>query len=409
MREKSLVSHLGASLLAGLCLTDSLIAAGSDWDFSWNGEIYGYMSSMDLIEDSLLNPDNQIAQLPEKSASAEMRFNLKAEWEMLRMSMRPILLAQENRNEFDTWQERDAYLSQWQIRLQAAPSLGLSGGREVLNWGPGQFCSLASPFYFDNGRNNPLRELSGVDNLRLLWAPNRSQSLSATWITGSGHDQADIWRDTWLLKAEGRGDEWAGGLVASGTPGLETFAGLYGQYTVNDALLVYVEASSSTLPETLLSPSDETQPFRLESPSQRRTDALLGTSYTFDSGQSLIFEYIHYGHGYDAEEAEAYFDRAEASLLWATQALAFSPPILGQDYLYLVLQSNPLETSGYWRLMETHNLTDHSNKLSAYGEYQVSDSITAFAFAEISEGGVRQEFSSLYRSALTLGLKMALP
>jgi hypothetical protein len=212
-----------------------------------------------------------------------------------------------------------------------------------------------------------------------------------------------------LLKTEHRGDEWAGGLVVSQTPDLDPFFGLYGQLTVSDALLLYAEARSSTLANALSSPADAAQPFTIATPSLRRTDSLLGAAYAFESGQSINLEYLHYGHGYTADEEEAYFARAESSLLWAAQALSYAPALLGRDYLYLAWQSNPLESYGYWRLMATHSLTDHSRKLSAYIEYKLSDSVTALALGELADGHERQEFSDIHHSTLTLGLKAALP
>jgi hypothetical protein len=399
----------GVALCTGFYCGALVAAVENTWEISWDGEAYGYLSHMDLREQSLLNPDNSIARLPEKSATVELRLNLRAQRDNLQLTMRPILLAQENRTDIDSWQQREGYLSQWQIRLQASESWSLSGGREILNWGPAQFASLASPFYFDNGRSDPLRELSGVDNAKLLWAPDREQSLSLAWITGSGHDREDVWRDTWLLKTEHRGDEWAGGLVVSQTPDLDPFFGLYGQLTVSDALLLYAEARSSTLANALSSPADAAQPFTIATPSLRRTDSLLGAAYAFESGQSINLEYLHYGHGYTADEEEAYFARAESSLLWAAQALSYAPALLGRDYLYLAWQSNPLESYGYWRLMATHSLTDHSRKLSAYIEYKLSDSVTALALGELADGHERQEFSDIHHSTLTLGLKAALP
>ena len=90
-------------------------------------------------------------------------------------------------------------------------------------------------------------------------------------------------------------------------------------------------------------------------------------------------------------------------------ALGLMPQLLGRDYLHLVWQSNMMDERGYWRLMYTHSLTDGSNELSAYGEWVLSNKVTAFAMASVPEGGAKQEFSVLIDYSLTLGLKIALP
>jgi hypothetical protein len=80
----------------------------------------------------------------------------------------------------------DASLSQWQLRAGLTETVALSLGREVMNWGPAQFRSPSSPFYFDNGRANPSRELSGVDAAKLAWTPDASTFLSLAWVEDSG-------------------------------------------------------------------------------------------------------------------------------------------------------------------------------------------------------------------------------
>ncbi|MBI5919495.1 MAG: hypothetical protein HY849_09020 [Nitrosomonadales bacterium] len=372
-------------------------------DLRWDGTLYGYTAHSSLRADSLLNPANQIARLPQDSASAEARFNLKAEGDVLRLTARPILLAQ------DSQRRNEAYLSQWQLRLRASEAWSVSAGREVLNWGPAQFRSPSSPFYFDNGRSDPMRELSGVDALKLSWTPGIATTLSLARITGSGHVAQDQWRDSWLLKADQRGDDWAGGLALARTPGQGTFVGLHGQFTASDALLLYAEVASSSRSNALQSSSDATLSFSIAPSSARHTTTLLGAAYTFDNGQSLNTEWLHDDHGYRAAEESAYFARAAASPINAGLALGNVPPLLGRDYLHLVWQSNQMESGGYWRAMATHGYTDGSDELSGYTETALNGRVTGFVLGVLPLGGNRQEFSSLSRWSATAGLKVALP
>lgn len=379
------------------------------WHTTWDGTLYGYANSTSLRSDSVLNPGNQIARLPQNSATAEGRFNLRADNDTLRVTLRPILLAQDNRNAFGSQRQNEAFLSQWQVRLRTSEAWSVAAGREVLNWGPAQFRSPSSPFYFDNGRSNPARELSGVDALKFSWTPDMEDTLMLARITGSGHVAQDAWRDSWLLKADRRGDDWAGGLALAHTPGQGAFLGAHAQFTASDALLLYAEASSSTRADALQSPADAALPFGVAARSSRRMDVLAGAAWTFDNGQSLNAEYLHSGHGYRAAEEGAYFVRAAASPLWAGQALGHALPLLGRDYLHLVWQSNLMESGGYWRAMATHSFTDNGNELSGYGEVALTGHVTAFALVVLPMGSSRQEFSGLFRRSVTAGLKIALP
>jgi hypothetical protein len=168
----------------------------------------------------------------------------------------------------------------------------------------------------------------------------------------------------------------------------------------------------------LLSPADVNQPFIVAAESSRRTDELLGAAYTFENGQTLTTEYLHYEHGYNAADGSAYFTRAASaasafptgnSIPILSSALTYAPPLLGRDYLYLVWQTNLMESTGYSRVMFTHNLTDSSNELDGYSEYSVNPHLSIFGLATFTGGGAQSELSRLYGQMLTVGVKVALP
>ncbi|MFA6014276.1 MAG: hypothetical protein WC742_04350 [Gallionellaceae bacterium] len=383
--------------------TASASADESDWRTSWDGTLYGYASRMTLRDDSVLNPNNQIAQLPERSEVAEFRFNIKAENEIVRFTARPIASLRSAQHE--------SYVSQWQVRVAAVEGWNVAAGREVMNWGAAQFRSPSSPFYFDNGRSDPMRELVGMDNIKLTWTPDMRSSATLARIVRSGYGAAepDPWRDSWLVKLDQRGDEWVYGLVAVKAPELPAFYGANAQYTLSDTLLLYGELGSSAQTSGLVSPADVMLPFSLRTTSPRRTTALAGAAYTFENGQSVNAEYLHESHGYTRAEAEAYFARAAASPLWAGMALGYAPRLLGRDYLHLVWQSNMMESDHYWRAMFTHNVTDGSNELGAYGEKTLNPHLSLFATLVLNGGSARQEMSALFTRSATAGLKVALP
>jgi hypothetical protein len=407
---------VSASIPAWLCLAVLVLLSGpvkscraGNLSTAWDATLYAHGTALDLRGDSVLNPGNALARLPGHTSVAEARFNLKAETDSLRLTLRPLLIARSHPAGGQPGQE--AYISQGQLRWRLGEAWSLAAGREVLNWGPAQFRSPSSPFYFDNGRSTPLAELSGVDDVKLSWTPDTDHSLALAYLVGDGHDGHDT-RDlqgSGVLYGEQRGEDWAAGLALVKTPGQGLFAGLHGRYTYSDALLFYAEAASSTRADALVSPSDASQPFRLEARSPRRSTLLLGTAYTLENGQTLNLEWLHDGHGYTARQMDAYFDRAAASPALAGLALGYAPPLLGRDFLHLVWQSNLMDSDGYWRLMLTHSLTDQDTELAGYGEYALNDRASLFGQAALNLGSARQSLSGLYRSSLTIGLKLALP
>jgi len=397
------ISILVLSLFVGTASAEE-----SGWTAGWDATLYGYASHTELRHDSVLNPDNRIARMAERSVTGELRMSLKAGNDVFRLTARPILLTRETRNGFGSERNGDAYLSQWQMRVRAAEAWNVAIGRDVLNWGPAQFRSPSSPFYFDNGRRDPMRELVGMDSAKLSWTPDMKTSASLVRVVRSGHDtnEPDVWRNSWLLKFDQRGNEGAYGLVLAKAPDRGAFYGAHAQATLSDALLLYGEVGSSVLANTLNSPADATQPFSVQATSPRHTTALAGTSYTFENGQSLAAEYLHDGHGYSRLQENAYFQRAQ---FLPAMALGLSPRLLGRDYLHVVWQSNLMDENGHFRLMYTRNLGDDSSEFSAYGERVLSNRFTAFLMAAVPLGNVQQEFSTLFNSSVTLGLKIALP
>ena len=397
-------------LLAAFLFLNALtaFATESDWHTSWDGTLYGYANSSHLRSDSILNPDNQIARLAQRSGDIEASFNFKAESEAVRLTARPIVALREERNTFGAQQQREAYLSQWQLRVRADDAWNLAAGREVLNWGAAQFRSPSSPFYFDNGRNNPMRKLSGVDVLKVSWTPNQQRSVHLIRVLDSGYSapQPDQNHKAWLIKIDQRGDDSALGLAILKTPNRAAFIGFNGQRTVSDALLIYAELSSATQSNALNSPADATFPFTVSAESARKTTGLLGSAYTFENGHTLSAEYLHDDHGYTASQQRAYFLRAANQ---PGMALGLAPRLLGRDYVHLVWQNNLMESSGYGRLMLTHSLTDSSNELAGYFETSFSKRISAFALGVVNYGNPQQEFSALSARSVMLGLKTALP
>ncbi|MDH2916479.1 MAG: hypothetical protein PXX77_06325 [Gallionella sp.] len=377
---------------------------------SWDGTLYGYANGMALRTDSVLNPGNQIAAIAKRTDAGEVRLNFKAENEAIRFTARPILAARGRRAGSWTMQKNEGYLSQWQVRVRAAEGWNAAAGREVLNWGAAQFRSPSSPFYFDNGRSDPMRELVGMDSVKLTWTPDMQSSITLARIVGAGRVAAasDDWRNTWLLKADQRGDGYAVGFVAAKAALHAAFYGAHGQYSVGDETMVYAEIGSSEQLAALQSPADLAQPFSVLAASPRRNTLLMGTTYTLLNGQSLTAEYLRDNHGFTTAEEAAYFSRASSSPLSAGQALSMTPRLLGRDYVHLVWQSNLMESEGYWRMMYTRSVTDGGNELGGYGETTLNERLSVFATAVVTSGTPHQEASSLFSRSITLGVKVAL-
>ncbi len=390
-----------------------------DWRSSWDIALHATAGAARLQADSVLNPANAFARLGENTSGAEARINFKLESDVrglpVKLSLRPILSSKRSDDGTSSTSDNDAYLSQWQLRAALTDTVSLSLGREVMNWGPAQFRSPSSPFYYDNGRANPSRELSGVDAAKLAWSPDANTFLSLAWIKGTeaasgmNTNTADAWQRTCLAKGELRGDDWTSGLILARVAGRKPFYGAYAQWTPNEAWLLYGEASSATRADALVSPANPLLPFSLQAESARHGIALLGAMRTLENGQSLGLEYLRNDHGYSNAEAAAYFIRAASNPATTALALINRPPLLGRNYLHLVWQSNQLEDGDYWRAMWSHNLDDTGNEWAGYYDHPLNRHLSLYALGVINNGGPRSEFAALVERSLSIGLRLALP
>jgi len=403
------VAAISGGVLVGCTVCLATLAQAQTWQSTWDASVYASLSTRRVQADSVLNPDNLLARLPDSVGVLETRFDWRLESERLGMHLRPILRQQWQHGGGGEGGLDEGYLSQWRLRGVLTESLSASLGRDVMNWGPAQFRSPSSPFYFDNGRSDPTRELSGVDALKLAFTPDANRAWNLAFVRGTGHDDRDDWKNTWLLKGEQRGSDWTVGWVAAKSAGRAAFWGGYGQWTLGDDWLLYGEAASSRLHQALRSPVSLAQPFRVEAESARQSVWLAGANHTLESGQALSLEYLFNGHGYHEAEANAYFTRADQSLPNAGLALSARPALLGRHYLHAVWQSNLLEEGDVWRLMWSHNLQDGSQEWAAYFDHPLNTHLNLYALGVFNRGGAASEFADLSARSLQIGLRLVMP
>ncbi|MGE5384747.1 MAG: hypothetical protein ACM3SV_02550 [Betaproteobacteria bacterium] len=406
-----------ASLALATALWASPAAAG-DARVSANLESWTYVSGQARNDQSPFNPQNRVAGLPSAQWSQEIRFNLRFALEDSEFVLRPRLLQQHDIGRPGDPDHGDAYLSQGFVRHRLGPAWTLTAGRELLTWGPANFRSPSNPLYFDADKTNPLREVSGVDLVRIGVTQGPWSATLAHVVSDAHLADNHVRRPLTLAKLDWRGEESLVGVIAA-TPMYDApFLGAFAQATLDEAWLVYGEFGNGRRGQALTANASAFgPPFVVEHPAPRRTTLLLGASYTLENGQSVSFEGLHDGHGFDREASRRYFARANAvaaayraapdplALRSLGQALGQSPALLGRDYLALMWQSNPQESGQFWRLTWVADLTDRSHQLTAYYEKNLARQWSAFAAINLMRGPADSEATRLLRQTLTVGVK----
>ncbi len=163
-------------------------------------------------------------------------------------------------------------------------------------------------------------------------------------------------------------------------------------------------------------------PLRPYSPGASAASVLLGASYTRVNGEAISLEWLHDRHGYSGAQQDAYArvlaqaadlaaNAADAALRGRSLgvlglAAANAPGLLGRNYLALLWQSNPQESSQYWRFSATVNAHDRSGQIGGFYEKNLSPHFSVFVNALRSAGPANSEFRRAINHVLTLGVKV---
>lgn len=415
---KRIAAGVALALLASAAQADGPALSGSL-------ETWVYGTAQAPQDGGPLNPGNRIARLPQSQALLDTRAQVqgKADSYDFTLRLRSVEQAQRVNGELD--HQKDTYLTQGYVRARPWDGWTVSAGRMLLTWGPAYLRSPSNPFYYDAGRTQPLRELSGIDAASVLYS-GKSWSLQALEVFASGHtsgSQAENFSgsqtgrarfsQTHLLKFDWRAENWLASAVAADEDSGSAYFGGYAQWTIDEAWMVYAEAGNGRRPNAL-APNNAGAPYTLTQPSPRASTALAGAGYTLENGQNVNLEYLYDGHGYSTLGETAYFDAAAraaalpapAGPLQSGLAASDAPVLLARHYLGVIWQSNPQENTRYWRFLATRNLTDRSMQWNAYAEKNLNPRLTLFVNATANDGGARNEFGSVVKRSLTLGAKI---
>ena len=398
----------------------------SAWTTRASFEAWLYGTGTGVRDDALLNPGNRIAKIPKQTAWLDGRLNLRAENGPVQIVASPRLTEQQSQTVVNGTGEQTsrtgtAKIGQGFVRYQSG-NTALTAGRELFVWGPANFRSPSSTFYFDAGRSNPLASTPGIDLVRATQAFG-SVRVTGAYVAATNQVQPALeLGHTSLLKIDQQGSSHLVSLILSqqrgASPSVGPFVGAFAQVTPDDAWLLYGEFGSSRQPYAMTpNPPGTPGPFySFVQPAPRSTNALIGANYTLENGQTLIAEYLHNSGGYTSAQSSAYFQQAaNAGVLALTQpgigypaigqALGAAPRLMGRDYLWLNWQSNPQEPGVYWRAGWTQNLTDRSGQATVYLEKNFVPKLSGFVAITANRGSAQTEYGMLWRSNVTAGMK----
>lgn len=395
----------GPLLFACLTIVTGPVHAGSTSDeFSTRAEILNDYYAVGTRRDS---PFQRIAAQPDHTWHDEVRADLAWDHDALGATLRPRLgvTSQAGETHVDNW------LNEGWLRWRATSGVSLQGGREALLWGPSMFWNPSNPFFTENNKSNPKREIVGKDLLRARWQATPSTALSAISQTGRGH------RDSGTQRMDGIKLDWVGkaasaAAILAAEPGKAPGWQGWAQWTATDALLLYGElawrdGNIYAVPVAAASPTG----WRVAStPTQRALLAVAGASYTFTNDWTLHTEYWHNGAGLSDTDAGR-IAAATASLGRNASALASQqlgsllpePAPLRRNYLGLQLGSGESASVG-WKLRLTRNLDDDSMEGVLMLDRDLGDHLKLWCNLMQRSGNGASEYGRWARSSTMAGL-----
>lgn len=413
MRLASLAATL--SLLSGVACAEGI----EPFQFSSSLEVLGYFNKQSPASDGFLNIGNSVAKVADEQFVVETRLNLRFSSDAGDLVAQPRHLGESRQNGTEA-EMSDFYFRQAFGRLKIGTNSTFTAGRNVMAWGPANFRSPSSPFYFDSGKLNPLREVSGLDLARFEYLAGPYSFVAGHVFDGAAANVSDM-ADASFLKIDYQGSNFlVSGNIAK-KHDRKPFFGTYSQLNADDATLLYFEYGRGQRAHALSIDSAQNPPFQRRAPSESRSAMLLGAAYTLLNGQVVSLEYLHNGHGYSAIDEKRYFDvlkqhadlavnASDPSVRGRSQgvlglALSGAPSLLGREYLSLLWQSNPQDSSNYWRVTSAFNLQDRGGQISAYYEKNMSERFSFFVSGVRNFGPVASEYKSVVKQVLTVGIK----
>lgn len=289
-------------------------------DPEFGADLVLFSSLYDVRGGSAYNPDNLLAGLPrmEHGAQARLRWRMEGEYGVLAVGPR-VTFSKATGTNAASGEARDtsAYLQNWLVEGRIG-NVDVFYSRELMLWGPSQFASPSNPFFTETNQVNPFTELPSRDFVGIRWRINDRNTVALVRNTDAGRDREVLrpFKAETALRADHVGDVFAVGAVASQRAGRQQY-GAYGQWTVNDAVLLYVDAATFRGSRRLvaLAPDWAQGPAQAGAPDwqlatrgddrKRHYDVLVGASYTFAGGSAVNLEYRRNTEGYTAAERAA--------------------------------------------------------------------------------------------------------
>jgi len=392
--------------------------------FSMNSELFGTIYNLD--EESPFNPGNLLLQLPKREYEVQIRPTVGFQHNYINLTVNPrISYIAKNLEDEAAENERisEQYIQDYSLGYFTG-EWSISYGRELIFWGPSQFSSPSNPFYSSNNETNPFVEAGAGDFLQTKLFLSKDATLSAIVNTRQGRSENYYpeYKKVGALKFDYIENNYSTSAIMA-TRDQRPLVGMFGQWTVSDAMLLYIDMGIKDKSEGLYpskSVSDVGWKFEASDVKNNYMDAVLGVSYTFLSGSTFNVEYRHNDEGYDKTQTENYYLLADyaASTLYegnisrqieAANLLTYaSNPYLrtlNKNYIYTQYLNRDIVPNLTLNMLVSHNMEDKGTQVTTVLNYYLGDNWRLAGNFVLNSGGYNTEYGRYLKSVHFVGLK----
>lgn len=395
--------------------------------------VQGYGVVENPNEGNVYNANNEIYQLPKSAFEIQVRPDFMFEGDNFEFWLKPrgYLTRRNASDHFSGDPLGGVSTYDARVRLNEAgfayfidAQWGVDISREAWLWGASLFTNVTNPFYPNNGRNNPYRELGGTDNIKLSYLDDSGWTFTLFNNFARGNRQVfePEFKSTWALHADYKGDSVAFGGLISQRRGDDPALGVFGQWTANEALLLYAETNLRSASGALYPFATTTNlgtDFAELAEADWRSDVVIGGSYSFSHGGVLGLEFARLGWGYNDAQAQRYFALGE-TLQGFLVSPDFDPALFGrltnqasstglnflrQRYAFASYMYSGIQDTTDINLRFAYNLDDDSKQVVLIVDHFISDTLKGFFLWNQPLGDQHGELNQVYDSQVYLGLE----
>ncbi|MDR2008917.1 MAG: hypothetical protein LBQ22_00345 [Bacteroidales bacterium] len=390
-------------------------------NIEWNVEIMPFSKFTNFItEENSLNPNNRIAKLYCAEYALHLRPSLKYENKKIVFSAHPRL-------KINNYKDLSVYFQELKIEYRINDKAQIMLGRYVKELGSSLFVNPGNPFFIDADRINPKIEIKPMDFLQINYYPSKNFALS--FLANLYRGEANIYqyplfdfKRNYALYFDYYISSGHIGSIFSISENLKTHLGYYGQKTISDAIIIWLEGAIDYRPDRFYAvEGHEHNYLKHDVINGSRNDKyffsnLFGFSFSLKSGTTFYIEYFHNGKGFNNQDItlqnaikastnEYHFDATKILSDRNLGRIINSGMIFPmKNYIFSQITHNELFNKMNCSLRYFYCLDDKGAQLSSLLEWDLSNNLQLFSVGLFNIGNKQTNFKQLVNYQTMIGM-----